>query len=106
MCLLFTGTKVTEKNYDEMGIDRKVLSRNTESGGILTAPMVPWSDNGIYMATVLGVSTMSYLPFLWLNFVGIGIAIFYGYTGRFMWKAEGAGEEIEREEEELVYESH
>ena len=103
---LITGTKVTEKNYDEMGIDRKVLSRNTESGGILTAPMVPWSDNGIYMATVLGVSTMSYLPFLWLNFVGIGIAIFYGYTGRFMWKAEGAGEEIEREEEELVYESH
>lgn len=82
---LITGAKMTEKNYEKLNIDRRVLSRNLESGGILTAPMVPWSDNGIYMATVLGVSTMSYLPFLWLNFVGLGIALFYGFSGKFIW---------------------
>ncbi|WP_077210430.1 Na+/H+ antiporter NhaC [Bacillus dakarensis] len=82
---LITGAKMTEKNYEKLNIDRRVLSRNMESGGILTGPMVGWSDNGIYMATVLGVATMSYLPFLWLNFIGIAIALFYGFTGKFIW---------------------
>lgn len=82
---LITSVKMTEKNYEKLKIDRRVLSRNMESGGILTAPMVGWSDNGIYMATVLGVATMSYIPFLWLNFIGIAIALFYGFTGKFIW---------------------
>ncbi|MFJ8257182.1 Na+/H+ antiporter NhaC [Peribacillus asahii] len=83
---LITGAKMTEKNYEKLKIDRRVLSRNMESGGILTAPMVGWSDNGIYMATVLGVATMSYIPFLWLNFIGLAIALFYGFTGKFIWR--------------------
>ena len=69
------------KSYDKLKIDRRVLSRNAEVGGTMTSGMVPWSDNGIYMAGILGVSTFSYLPFMWLSFVAIGLAIIYGYTG-------------------------
>lgn len=86
---LITGSKMTEKNYDRLNIERRVLSRNTETGGTLTAAMVPWNDNGIYMAAVLGVSTLSYLPFMWFAFVSIGIGIIYGYTGKFIWKTDG-----------------
>lgn len=82
---VITGTKMTEENYDKMRVDRRVLSRNTEAGGTITTPMVPWSDGGVFMATVLGVSTLSYLPFMWFNFITIAITIFYGFTGKFIW---------------------
>lgn len=85
---LITGTKITEDMYDDRKIDRRVLSRNTEAGGTVTAPMVPWSDAGVYMSAVLGVSTLSYLPFMWLNFIGIIITILYGYMGWFFWKTD------------------
>lgn len=82
---LILTPKIMEKSYDKLKLDRRVLSRNSEVGGTLTSGMVPWSDNGIYMAGILGVSTFSYLPFMWLSFVAIGLAIIYGYTGKFIW---------------------
>lgn len=77
--------KIMADKYDEMGYSRRVLSRNAEIGGTLTAGMVPWSDNGIYMATILGVATLEYIPYMWFNFACIIIAIIFGFTGLFMW---------------------
>lgn len=88
---IITASKITEKNYDRLGIDRRVLSRNTEGGGTVTTPMVPWSDGGVYMATVLGVSTLSYLPFLWFNFLAVGITLLYGFTNKFIWYTNAEG---------------
>jgi len=85
---IITGSKMTEQNYDRLNVDRKVLSRNTEAGGTLTAAMVPWGDNGIYMAAMLGVSTFAYLPFMWFAFISIIISIIYGYTGKFIWRTD------------------
>jgi len=85
---LITGSKMTEQNYDRLNVDRRVLSRNTETGGTLTAAMVPWGDNGIYMAAMLGVSTFAYLPFMWFAFISIIISIIYGYTGKFVWRTD------------------
>ena len=85
---LITASKITEANYDKMNLDRRLLSRNTEVGGTLTTPMVPWSDGGVFMATALGVSTMSYLPFLWFHFLAIAIALFYAYTNRFTFQSK------------------
>ncbi|MCY9235009.1 malate-H+/Na+-lactate antiporter MleN [Bacillus spizizenii] len=82
---LILTPKIMENSYDRLNLDRRLLSRNSEVGGTLTSGMVPWSDNGIYMAGILGVSTFSYLPFMWLSFVAIGLAIIYGYTGKFIW---------------------
>ncbi|MCY7893835.1 malate-H+/Na+-lactate antiporter MleN [Bacillus vallismortis] len=82
---LILTPKIMENSYDRLNLDRRVLSRNSEVGGTLTSGMVPWSDNGIYMAGILGVSTFAYLPFMWLSFVAIGLAIIYGYTGKFIW---------------------
>src|SRR5690625_1205084 len=82
---LITASKITEENYDRLNIDRRVLSRNTEAGGTVTTPMVPWSDGGVFMAATLGVSTMAYLPFLWFNFLVVAISIMYGFTNTFIW---------------------
>lgn len=82
--------KIMAEKYDEMGYSRRVLSRNAEIGGTLTAGMIPWSDNGIYMATILGVATFEYLPYMWLSFSCIALAIIFGFTGLFMWKNKNA----------------
>ncbi|WHH58865.1 Na+/H+ antiporter NhaC [Petroclostridium sp. X23] len=86
---LILTPKIMGQKYDELGYDRRVLSRNTEFGGTLTSGMVPWSDNGIYMTTILGVATLQYLPYMWLSFACIAVTIFFGFTGKFMWKANG-----------------
>ncbi|WP_221567100.1 Na+/H+ antiporter NhaC [Alkalihalobacillus sp. TS-13] len=92
---LITASKITEENYDRLRIDRRVLSRNTEAGGTITTPMVPWSDGGVYMATVLGVTTLSYLPFLWYHFLVLIISVVYGFSGKFVWYTDGADKEVE-----------
>ena len=55
-----------------------------------TAGMILGSDNGIYMATILGVATFEYLPYMWLSFSCIALAIIFGFTGLFMWKNKNA----------------
>jgi NhaC family Na+:H+ antiporter len=91
-CAMYVSLILTPKmmanSYDKLNLDRRILSRNSEVGGTLTSGMVPWSDNGIYMAGILGVSTFAYLPFMWLSFVCIGLALIYGYTGKFIWYNE------------------
>lgn len=99
---IITGSKMTEKNYDRLNVDRRVLSRNTETGGTLTAAMVPWNDNAIYMAAVLGITTLEYLPFMWFAFISIIISIIYGFTGKFIWDAKNAAY---TEDEEIKVES-
>ncbi len=81
---LILTPKICAKNYDRIGYHRKNLSRNAEFGGTLTSGMVPWSDNGIYMATILGVATLSYAPFMWLSFVCIIVTIVTSYLGWFV----------------------
>jgi len=83
---LITASTITEKNYDDQGVDRRVLSRNAEAGGTITTPMVPWTDGGVFMATTLGVSTLGYLPFLWYHMLVIAISIFYGYANIAVWR--------------------
>jgi NhaC family Na+:H+ antiporter len=81
---LILTPKICAKNYDRLGYQRKNLSRNAEFGGTLTSGMVPWSDNGIYMASILGVATFSYAPFMWLSFVCIIVTIVTSYMGWFV----------------------
>ncbi|WP_347553216.1 Na+/H+ antiporter NhaC (plasmid) [Pseudalkalibacillus hwajinpoensis] len=96
---LILTPKLMERSYDKLHIDRRVLSRNTEVGGTMTSGMVPWSDNGIFMAGILGVSTLSYLPFMWMSFVSIALVIIYGYTGKFIWYTNSEEKETDSEED-------
>ncbi|MCP3028760.1 Na+/H+ antiporter NhaC [Halobacillus sp. A5] len=96
---LILTPKLMERSYDRLHIDRRVLSRNTEVGGTMTSGMVPWSDNGIFMAGILGVSTLSYLPFMWMSFVSIALVIIYGYTGKFIWYTSSEEKETDSEED-------
>lgn len=92
---LITASAITAKNYDRQGIDRRVLSRNTEAGGTITTPMVPWTDGGVFMAMTLGVSTLSYLPFLWYHILVLLITLFYGYANIAVWRVPASDGEAD-----------
>ncbi|MYL45229.1 Na+/H+ antiporter NhaC [Virgibacillus halodenitrificans] len=99
---IITASKITEENYDRLNIDRRVLSRNTEAGGTVTTPMVPWSDGGVFMATTLGVSTLAYLPFLWFNFLVIIISVIYGFTNKFIWYTKQDSVNVKKQENQKI----
>ncbi len=79
--------------YDDMGLDPKNLSRVLEDAGTLTSPLVPWNSCGLFMSGTLGVATVAYAPYAFLNLLNPLISIFYGYTGLTMTKLEPKKEE-------------
>lgn len=59
--------RMFKNEYKERNLDPVLLSSTLESGGTVTSAMIPWNTCGTYMSTVLGVSTVHYLPFLVFN---------------------------------------
>lgn len=55
--------------FKKFRLKPQVLSRTTEDGGTLSAPIYPWTDNAIYMSGVLGVATIHYTPWAFFLFI-------------------------------------
>lgn len=63
--------KLFDEAYDDVGLDRSMLSRNIEEGGTITAVLCPWASSAAYYAGVFGVPTLVYLPYSFLNILTI-----------------------------------
>lgn len=57
------------KTYRERGLKPEVLSRTLEDGGTVTSVLIPWNTCGATQSRVLGVSTLTYLPFCFFNII-------------------------------------
>jgi NhaC family Na+:H+ antiporter len=57
------------------------LSATTAAAGTGTSPLVPWNSCGAYMAAVLGVPVLVYVPYAFFNFFNPALAVLYGFTG-------------------------
>ena len=64
------------KTFRKMGLKPEVLSRTLEDAGTVTAPLIPWNTGGATQARVLGVPTLSYLPFAFFNLISPFMSIF------------------------------
>ena len=64
--------------YKERKIKAVNLSRTLEDSGTLTSALFPWNTCGAYMAGTLGISTLTYAPFAFFNYLCPVIAIIYG----------------------------
>lgn len=53
--------------YGRKGMEPKVLSRTVEDSTSVTSVLIPWNSCGLTQSTVLGVATLSYLPFCVFN---------------------------------------
>jgi len=62
LSIMLTG-ETYKPIYKKAGLENKVLSRTLEDAGTVINPLVPWSVCGVFIADVLGVPVLSYLPF-------------------------------------------
>ena len=53
--------------YNKEGYEARLLSRTTEDAATVTSVLVPWNTCGMTQATVLGVPTLTYLPYCFFN---------------------------------------
>ena len=67
--------------YKEKGLARENLSRTLEDSGTVTSVLIPWNSCGATQSAVLGVATLSYLPFCFFNLISPLMTIAYGYFG-------------------------
>lgn len=80
MSIVITG-RMFRKNYEELNLAPKNLSRALEDGGTITSPLVPWTVCGAFVASTFGVPTYVYAPFCLFNLICPVISIFYGIFG-------------------------
>lgn len=67
--------RMYRSEYQKRGLDARNLSRALEDGGTLTSVLVPWNTCGAFASSVLGISTLSYLPFCFFNLVSPVVAL-------------------------------
>ncbi len=70
-----------KKLYHEKGYEPKLLSRSVEDSATVVSVLIPWNSCGMTQATVLGVSTMTYLPYCIFNLVSPLMSIFIAAIG-------------------------
>ncbi len=70
--------RMFKAEFKRRGLDAKNLSRTLEDSATMTSPLIPWNTCGVYMAGVLGVPTLLYLPFCFFNIASPFISIAYG----------------------------
>jgi NhaC family Na+:H+ antiporter len=74
-------SRIYRLEFARRGIAPRMLSRAVEDSGTVTSPLVPWNSCGAYMAGVLGVATVAYLPYAFFNILSPLISLVYGFTG-------------------------
>jgi len=78
---LVLPVRTFKSRFEGRGLASQVLSRTAADAGTVTSPLVPWNSCGAYMAAVLGVPTLLYLPFCIFNILSPILTVLYGYTG-------------------------
>ena len=67
--------------YKKNGFENRLLSRTTEDAVTVTSVLIPWSSCGMAQATVLGVATLTYLPYCIFNIASPLMSILVAATG-------------------------
>lgn len=66
LAIILTSS-VFQQAYRDRGLESRLLSRTCEDGATVTSVLVPWNTCGMVQSTVLGVATLTYLPYCFFN---------------------------------------
>ena len=66
--------------YKKYNLDPKNLSRTLEDSATVTSVLVPWNTCGATQAGVLGVATLTYLPYCFFNLISPLMTILFAYA--------------------------
>ena len=67
--------------YRERGLEARLLSRSVEDSATVTSVLVPWNSCGMTQSTVLGVATLTYLPYCLFNIISPILSIVVAAVG-------------------------
>ena len=67
--------------YDDRHLERRLLSRSVEDSATVTSVLIPWNSCGMAQSTVLGVATLTYLPYCIFNLVSPLMSILMATIG-------------------------
>lgn len=74
--------------YDNRNLERRLLSRSVEDSATVTSVLIPWNSCGMAQSTVLGVATLTYLPYCIFNIVSPFMSIFIAAIGYKIYKRD------------------
>jgi NhaC family Na+:H+ antiporter len=80
---IMLASSMFKDTYIRMGYEPRLLSRTCEDGATVTSVLVPWNTCGLTQSTVLGVATLTYLPYCFFNYLSPLMSIFVASIG---WK--------------------
>ena len=66
---IILSANMFKEEYEQQGYESRLLSRSAEDGATVTSVLIPWNTCGMTQATVLGVATLTYLPFCFFNLI-------------------------------------
>jgi NhaC family Na+:H+ antiporter len=69
--------------FRRQGYEARLLSRTTEDAATVTSVLIPWNTCGMTQSTVLGVATLTYLPYCFFNYLSPLMSILIAAIG---WK--------------------
>ena len=78
--IIITGEAFREL-YKKRGLEPRLLSRSVEDTATVTSVLVPWNSCGMTQSTVLGVATLTYLPYCIFNLVSPLMSLLFAIIG-------------------------
>ena len=80
---IMLSSQMFKDSYLKRGYESRLLSRSCEDGATVTSVLVPWNTCGLTQSTVLGVATLTYLPYCFFNYLSPLMSVFIASIG---WK--------------------
>lgn len=78
---------IFKQAYRTKGYESRLLSRSCEDSATVTSVLVPWNTCGMTQSTVLGVPTLTYLPYCFFNLISPLMSILIALIGWRIYRA-------------------
>ena len=78
---IMLSSSMFKDTFQKLGYEPRLLSRSCEDGATVTSVLVPWNTCGLTQSTVLGVATLTYLPYCFFNYLSPLMSIFIASIG-------------------------
>ena len=83
--IILTG-RLFRQLYDERGLEGRLLSRSVEDSATVTSVLIPWNSCGMTQSTVLGVATLTYMPYCIFNLISPIMSVIMAAIGYKIYK--------------------
>ena len=70
-----------KEEFDKRGLSRAMLARIVSEGGLMLAPLMPWTTFGAFTVATLGISGFEFAPYAFMSFASPIVSVLMTYLG-------------------------